>query len=135
MMKRFLVLSSVALALSGCVGADTIEITTQPVKNASVFSSAKTLIADRMRDPEATRFKPEYAVYNTSAGDYIVCGTVNAKNAMGGYVGYTPFYARIRNNAIAILKLASGDEDRAATEAFVIDACSDAASGKMMVSS
>ena len=73
---------------------------TKPIKNGRVVATAKSLVADRMRDPEATRFKDEIYAYQTSYGDYIVCGTLNAKNAMGGYVGYKPFYVRIRNNAI-----------------------------------
>lgn len=47
---------------------------------------AKKIVADGMRDPEATRFRD---VRRGRSGK--VCGLVNAKNAMGGYVGYTEF--------------------------------------------
>jgi len=88
-----------------------------------------------MRDPEATRFKSDFSAYQTSVGDYIVCGTLNAKNAMGGYVGYKPFYMRIRNNSIEALVLPSENEYAAALANQVREACANAATGKVMTSS
>ena len=32
-----------------------------------------------------------------------VCGTINAKNRMGGYTGRKPFYALIRNGRVVIV--------------------------------
>jgi hypothetical protein len=33
---------------------------------------------------------------------WVVCGTINAKNRFGGYVGAKPFYVFIRNGAILV---------------------------------
>ena len=83
------------LTLSACVYPNTVAVTTTPTDDKRQVKAVQSLVADRMRDPEATRFKDDAVVYVTSAGDVIVCGTVNAKNAMGGYVGYKPYYARL----------------------------------------
>ncbi len=54
------------------------------------ISKAKTAVLGRMKDPDSTRFKEIVAV-KTPAGGLLVCGDVNAKNALGGYVGFKPF--------------------------------------------
>lgn len=118
-------------SLAACV--NNIEVQTTPARGSAVFEQAKVLVAERMRDPESTRFKPEYTAYKTSAGDTIVCGTVNAKNAMGGYVGYRPFYVRIRNGAVAALQVPSETDTYGITLSEIKKACADAASGTIMV--
>ena len=123
-------------SLMGCVtpvNPNTVEGTTTPIVSTSVVKEAQRLVSDRMRDPEATRFKPEYQAYKTNVGDTIVCGTVNGKNAMGGYVGYKPFYVRIRNGSIqAFLSIPENDEYNF-HQKDVLNACSEAASGKILV--
>lgn len=47
---------------------------------------ATELVRDELMDPFSAQFK---AVRPGKGGN--VCGLVNAKNAMGGYVGWTPF--------------------------------------------
>lgn len=124
------------IALSGCM--NNIEATTSPVnpsKERQVVSLAKTLVADKMRDPEATRFKESFQTYQTNRGDFVVCGTVNGKNAMGGYVGYKPFYARIRNNTLVAFQLPSESDEYGIVLNAVKKSCADAATGKLMVSS
>lgn len=59
-----------------------------------------------------------FGLYKVKESDWlkfgwIVCGTVNAKNKMGGYVGAQPFYAVIRNNVVLNIF-----EDTVFTEAF-----------------
>ena len=87
-----------------------------------------------MRDPEFTRFLDEKKAFTTSNGDYIVCGTLNAKNAMGGYVGYKPYYVRIRNGSVASLILPSASDQTGIDLKAVIQACSDADTGTILVS-
>lgn len=131
---RFIGMGAVAaLLLAGCV--ENIEAETKPINDSRVIALAKRLVADRMRDPEATRFKNEFSSFQTKQGDYIVCGTVNGKNAMGGYVGYKQFYARIRNNSLEGFILPDGNDGYGVTARRVADACRDAASGKIMVGS
>lgn len=133
-MRNLAILAVLTALLSGCV-QNNIEVTTAPVRDASAFNKAKALVADRMRDPEATRFKPQYAAYKTSAGDLVVCGTLNGKNAMGGYVGYKPFYARIRGNTLVALLFPDGTDDYGMAANMVKQYCDEAASGNMKVSS
>ncbi len=39
---------------------------------------------------------------------WVVCGTVNAKNRFGGYVGVKPFYTMIRNDTVIRLVTPGG---------------------------
>jgi hypothetical protein len=45
----------------------------------------RKLIISIMKDPESTKFRNEFM-----SGEYL-CGEVNSKNSMGGYVGYRRF--------------------------------------------
>lgn len=123
-----------ALSVAGCV-MNTIEAQTTPTNNRAIIQTAEALVAERMRDPEATRFRDEKSAYMTSAGDYIVCGTLNAKNAMGGYVGYKPYYVRIRNGSIVAFQIPSESDEYNIVLNAVNQTCLDAAAGKVMVSS
>lgn len=49
--------------------------------------TAKAQVAARMRDPASVQFKD--VSVSTTGGR--VCGSVNAKNGYGAYVGFTPF--------------------------------------------
>ena len=122
-----------AMLLAGCV--NNIEAETKPINDGRVIALAKTLIADRMRDPEATRFKNEFSSFQTKQGDYIVCGSLNAKNAMGGYVGYRQFYARIRNNSLEAFNIPGDDDEYGIVTNAVAKSCRDAAAGKVTVGS
>lgn len=51
-------------------------------------SQAKRLAREQLIDPDSAQFR-NMAV---SAKGNIVCGEVNSKNRMGGYVGYQPFF-------------------------------------------
>lgn len=52
-----------------------------------MIADAQTLITDRLKDPESARFRSVF----TSPKMLAVCGEVNAKNSMGGYVGFRRF--------------------------------------------
>jgi hypothetical protein len=52
----------------------------------SSFKQAREAVSHNMRDPESSQFRAVAAGY---AG--AVCGEVNAKNAMGAYVGFRRF--------------------------------------------
>lgn len=71
MRRSVLVCAFVALSLSAC---------DSPTKLAEDDVRAS------LKDPDSAKFR---GVVKFSTG--AVCGEVNAKNAMGGYVGFTPF--------------------------------------------
>jgi hypothetical protein len=125
-------LITASIVLTGCI--NNVPITTKPIVSDAVFSEAKRLAADRMRDPEATKFKPEYKAFETNKGDTIVCGTLNGKNAMGGYVGYKPFYMRIRSGVALIFNLPGEDDDYGYQANSVIQKCDEASTGSMKIS-
>jgi hypothetical protein len=56
---------------------------------AKEAAKVKSAIADRLKDPDSAKFR------RMSSDTYAAffCGEVNAKNSMGGYVGYKRFYA------------------------------------------
>lgn len=56
---------------------------------ADPFAEAKAAMTKKLRDPESARFSD---LYEAAQGpDKAICGMVNSKNAMGGYVGATGF--------------------------------------------
>jgi hypothetical protein len=59
--------------------------------DAALFAEAKRVTADNMRDPDSARFRNLRKVRSDFEQGWKVCGEVNAKNAYGGYVGYTSF--------------------------------------------
>lgn len=73
--------------------------------NTSLIKNAKQSIRDSIKDPRSAQFQHIRVVKNLR-GERAVCGEVNAKNAFGGYVGFTPFMY-----VDGASYLASGDED------------------------
>ena len=46
-----------------------------------------------MRDPSSAQFRAVRVV--DAGGKDALCGSINAKNGFGGYVGFKPFFAEI----------------------------------------
>lgn len=74
---------------------------------------AETTVRAALKDPDSAKFGPEMKLYGPK-DNFLACGTVNAKNGYGGYVGYVPFM-------ISGVGLHLGTEE---TSAFV-EACCD----------
>lgn len=64
--------------------------------SSGVESKAKEAVAAQLKDPTSAQFQ-SLKVGKTSKGFAIVCGEVNAKNAFGGYTGFTSFVWREGN--------------------------------------
>lgn len=133
-LSKIVTVSIFFFSLIGCINPNDTEANTTPTTSASVINRAQELVSDQMRDPEATRFKSEYTAFTTSFGDTIVCGTLNGKNAMGGYVGYKPYYVRIRNGVIQAFHIVPENDEYKVTLNDIVQVCSEAANGKVMVS-
>ena len=54
------------------------------------FQELKTAVAAKMVDPGSATFR----ALSVKVADFAYCGEVNAKNRMGGYVGYQKFYTQ-----------------------------------------
>ena len=114
----------VGFALAACSGEP-------PAPSASAISAAsigappanyeqlvKSYYSQRLIDPASAMYGPmtaprqgylrPYFAGGTSAAPiigYVVCGTVNSKNRLGGYVGAKPFAVVIANGSIAYAEL------------------------------
>lgn len=73
-MKKYLALISLVGALSACS------------KDIQSIEAAKNSIELKLSDPSSVQYR-EVAAYSEG----VVCGEVNAKNKMGGYVGFQAF--------------------------------------------
>lgn len=68
-------------------------------QEAQAYASAKEAVQSvryTLADPDSALFKDVWAVRGQIEGapeGVFACGTVNAKNGFGGYVGYMPFVA------------------------------------------
>ena len=75
-MKNLFVLLAIGIVLTGCSKLPTAE------------NIAKEAASKMLSDPYSARFGD----MKNGAGSGDMCGTVNAKNKMGAYVGETPFF-------------------------------------------
>lgn len=75
-------------------------------REKNTFKEMKSAVTDSMKDPDSVHFRNLQFYYPTGGAAYddkgvnqvpgtgmwALCGEINSKNAMGGYVGYTNFY-------------------------------------------
>ena len=95
-MKRykygFAILSTLSIFLSGCM---TVALNDYVSQKSSVSSSqlnaARASISRELFDPYSADFRDE-EVWKLSNGDYLYCVNVNAKNRMGGFVGFQKYH-------------------------------------------
>jgi len=88
--RQIISLGLIAAALAGC-GDKEIE-------------TVKSDVTNNLKDPQSAQFKD---VKKYSEG--VICGSVNAKNAMGGYVGFSPFIFNGRQSNYLDMVPISGD--------------------------
>ena len=74
-MKKMILMLAVVGALSGCDNREAL---------------VQRAVQDVLVDPESARFSDDILVHGHGAG-LVACGSVNAKNSMGGYTGNTGF--------------------------------------------
>ena len=91
-MKHWVLAGAAALALVAC----------------GSHNEAKEAVKRLLNDPESAQFSDLQDGKNK--GD--VCGMVNAKNRMGGYVGKTPFFYEKLTESAAIVKPAEDSDFR-----------------------
>ncbi|WP_252108847.1 MULTISPECIES: hypothetical protein [unclassified Halomonas] len=71
---------------SGIIPKQLIEV------EESLEIRAINAVSRDLKDPSSAQFRDIFGVQQLRGGDRVtVCGSVNAKNAYGGYVGYKPF--------------------------------------------
>ena len=62
----------------------------EPTKEEQTIEEAKASVRAKLRDPESALFE-NVRLSPKDPLELTVCGTVNAKNGFGGYVGRKPF--------------------------------------------
>ena len=83
-MKRYAVGLTLSVALiSGCT----------PEHRA--MSAAKEAVSAQLKDPGSAQFKNVKYIELLGGQENIVCGSVNARNGFGGFVGHTRFVVRV----------------------------------------
>lgn len=122
-MKRLALGLAASTLITGCA----VQMASTPLKNAptSSLGIAQAAARDVLKDPDSAKFKNSYQAYRLENGDLVICGEMNAKNSFGGYVGYEPYYVRLRGNIVKHIAM----DDLAAY------ACNSAAKGSVPVSS
>lgn len=95
-MKKTFISFCVAGILAGCAP----QIVEQnPVQlSGSQINSIKDSVTYSLIDPTSPLFRNirgKYAKRADGTESVIFCGEVNAKNRMGGYTGFSPFYGHI----------------------------------------
>ena len=77
-------------------------------------------VRQSLKDPDSAKFSGPIAGAKKENGDIEACGTVNVKNSYGGYVGASPYVARLRDRKVIDTATASGQDGQ-----FIIQICRD----------
>lgn len=64
-------------------------------------------VAADLNDPDSAKFRNERYLGNWLLSDGYYCGEINAKNRMGGYIGYQVFYISLRDGKVNIWETGS----------------------------
>jgi hypothetical protein len=104
----------------GAAGAPKAAAKKAAPKAEDEFSRAKQAMLRKLTDPESARWGDFYRIADPAANG-LVCGAVNSKNKMGGYVGMTGFVYWPKQDRASVL--ASGNSDPEYTYATVVDYC------------
>jgi len=113
---KFIILIIVTLSYQGC----TSNIPQTKINNAyygempyNYNEQIKNRIGNKLIDPYSAYYNIRYPkkghtkkslIFNTKESfGWVVCGTVNSKNRLGGYVGDIPFFTLFKNGEIETL--------------------------------
>lgn len=69
--------------------------------NGALETQAKAVLAKVLFDPYSAVYDGVRII--NDGRDHLVCGTVNAKNRLGGYVGAKPFLYNVRSGAACLV--------------------------------
>lgn len=63
-------------------------------KDAQLIANAKTAVSYDLKDPDSAKFR------NVRVIRGVVCGEINAKNALGAYTGFKRFLSTVKASSI-----------------------------------
>lgn len=81
-MLKYALVVLLALFISACKPSD-----------EEMIKFGESLVRHSLKDPESAKFSSYYRPFGDGVG--YVCGTVNAKNSYGGYVGNRNYYIHL----------------------------------------
>ncbi|HEM8621104.1 hypothetical protein [Citrobacter amalonaticus] len=76
-----------------CVICLSLFITACKPSDEEMIKFGESLVKQSLKDPESAKFNSFYRQFGDGVG--YVCGTVNAKNSYGGYVGNRNYYVHL----------------------------------------
>lgn len=120
--------------LAGCMNVNDTPVNARPAPvTAADRGIIQSAIIDDMKDPAAAQTR-NLVAYDLSGGQgRAICGELNGKNAFGAYVGFQPFFLRVKDGKLVTEYAGSGDPDD--LDRFMAEkGCREAATGQMMVS-
>ena len=126
---RSALLAVVAVGLAGCASASPPAPAAAPAATKEPPGTPTTLTPQQvkiiqdgvrasLKDPDSAKFSGAILAAKRLNGDIDACGTVNAKNSYGGYVGAGPFFAKFRDGKVVDSATASGTDAK-----FLIQIC------------
>ncbi|MFD1795324.1 hypothetical protein FQV27_08715 [Paracoccus aurantiacus] len=123
------------LALAACVNVNDTPVSTRPAQiTTQERGLIQSTIIDGMKDPASAQLR-NLVAYDLSDGQgRAICGEVNGKNAFGGYVGFQPFFMRVKDGRLVSSYYGTGDPND--LDHFMArKGCGEAATGMMKISS
>ena len=69
-------------------------------KTNDFISQAQEIVLENLKDPDSAKFRKVVSYKNK--GNNFVCGEVNSKNSMGGYVGFRSFYVDLKDRSFEV---------------------------------
>lgn len=130
-MYKFALLS--VLALAACGDPNTAAVNARPSALTDIDRVAvKAGLVDGLKDPSAAQLRNVVAYDLSNGQGRAICGEVNGKNALGGYVGFRPFYLRMKGAELVSMVVSTGARDEYLS-GYVAATCADAAAGRMMI--
>lgn len=104
-MRRTLTIALAALAAIACLAT---------AWRYHLVAQMREPVAALLTDPESAQFRNERLFSGWTPGSSALCGEVNARNRMGGYVGFTSFSV-----VAGLAHIADADETRIKREADI----------------
>ena len=94
MKKVFISLFLTSILISGCATPVVQNFdATAVVIPANLVKEAKANLEYDLFDPLSMLYRNEQG-YKLANGEYMLCGEINAKNRMGGYIGFSKYLVR-----------------------------------------
>lgn len=133
---RLILAVATILLVAGCVDVNDTPVATRPTPVTERDRGfIQTGIIDDLKDPGSAQTRNLMA-YDLSDGQgRIICGQMNGRNSFGAYVGYQPFYLRVKDGAVVSKIVGTGSEMDPSDAKRALEGCTNAATGQMKIGS